>query len=168
MADRRSIAGALAAQQRMREIEEYNRIMATPDPPGYAELPNTQVMRSSPRVFDAYLEGSRMPEDPSIRAHRMQGRQGNIDLNTRPMVYGPDGNISTVRSMSFRDNNGLEVLVPTVSDDGRIMSRDEAINQYLASGQHLGKFNDPGAADAYAQQLHEDQYRQYFNGIGAF
>jgi len=80
---------------------------------------------------------------------------GNINLYRRPKVLNPDGSISTVRSMSFEDN-GKEVLVPTVSDDGRILSDDEAIENYYKTGQHLGIFADPDSATAFAEQLHND------------
>src|SRR5262249_49038625 len=63
---------------------------------------------------------------------------------------------STVRSASF-NIDGQEVLLPTVSDDGRIMTNDEAIAQYKKTGQHLGKFATPEEATAYAEQLHNDQ-----------
>jgi hypothetical protein len=85
---------------------------------------------------------------------------GNIDLNNRPQVRNPDGSVSTVRSSSF-NFGGREVLLPTVSDDGRLLSDDEAVDLYRRSGRHLGHFSTPDAADAYAQQLHLDQERQY-------
>lgn len=85
---------------------------------------------------------------------------GNIDLSVRPVVRNADGSISTVRSMSF-EVNGKEVLVPTVSDDGRIMSAEEAINMFRKTGRHLGIFNSPEAATAYAERLHQDQERMY-------
>ncbi|KAF1041782.1 hypothetical protein [Xylophilus sp.] len=86
--------------------------------------------------------------------------RGNINLNNRPVVKNSDGTISTVRSMSFEEDD-REVLVPTVSDDGRIMSDDEAIQTYRKTGRHLGKFNNPQDADRYAEQLHLQQEAQY-------
>lgn len=84
---------------------------------------------------------------------------GNVDLTNRPDVANADGTHSSVRSMSFEEG-GQEILVPTVSEDGRIMSDDEAIAQYHKTGRHLGKFRSPREATAYASRLHDQQEAQ--------
>jgi hypothetical protein len=88
---------------------------------------------------------------------------GNIDLAKRPVVKNKDGSISTVRSMSINED-GKEVLIPTVSNEGKILSDEDAVRYYRRTGQHLGMFETPDAADAYAQALHEQQAAYYGAG----
>jgi len=102
--------------------------------------------------------GSAAPSQPASPQGQLTA--GNIDLGARPVVANPDGSYSTVRSISV-DDNGKTVLIPTVSDDGRIMSNQDAIQQYLHSGRHLGMFDSQANADTYGEQLHEDQARRY-------
>lgn len=92
------------------------------------------------------------PDDGLIEA-------GNIDLATRPRVRNADGTTSTVRSISA-NYGGQEVLVPTVSDDGRVLSDEEALQAFEKTGRHLGKFKSPEAATAYAKRLHDQQAQQ--------
>jgi hypothetical protein len=85
----------------------------------------------------------------------------NINLYNRPTVHNPDGSISSVRTMTFEED-GKSVAIPTVSDDGRILSPAEAIALYRKTGKHLGKFAVTGVtpwqfSDAFAELLH-DQY----------
>jgi hypothetical protein len=80
---------------------------------------------------------------------------GNIDLYARPKVKNTDGSISTVRSLGV-NIDGKEVLIPTVSDDGKILSDEEAIEVYKKTGRHLGKFGSVAASNRYAEQLHND------------
>ncbi|HCN9209946.1 TPA: DNA transfer protein [Escherichia coli] len=89
--------------------------------------------------------------------------KGNIDIHNRPVVKNYDGSISTVRSMST-NIDGREVLIPTVSDDGRIMSDDEAIDSFMRTGKHLGMFDNPDDATAYAESLHNQQADEYLPG----
>lgn len=90
-----------------------------------------------------------------------QVEEGNIDLEHRPILKNSDGSISTVRSMSFGDDQGNEVLVPTVGPKGEDWAPDEAVRNYYKTGQHLGKFKTPEAADRYAQVLHKKQEKRY-------
>lgn len=104
--------------------------------------------------------------------------QGNLPIWTRPTVQNADGSHSSELSFS-REDNGKEVLVPSIVN-GRFLTpdgkepplgyhdktgkyhptpqektmQDRAWDHYKKTGQHLGKFDNPDDADAYADKLH--------------
>lgn len=87
------------------------------------------------------------------------GTVGNIDLDNRIVVVNHDGGFSTELSFST-EIDGVEVLLPTVVD-GSIVSEDEAVEHYLATGEHLGMFSCWQLAEAYAEALHLRQEVRY-------
>lgn len=93
-------------------------------------------------------------------------KPGNIDLAARPKVRNADGSVSTVRSMSA-NIDGMEVLIPTVSDDGRLLSDSDAIALYKRTGRHLGMFRTPDEATGYAQDLHKQQEAMYTGAVSS-
>src|SRR3990167_6026618 len=81
---------------------------------------------------------------------------GNVDLYAQPKVKNPDGTTSTVDSSSY-NIDGREVLLPSVTPDGRhLKTADDILAEYRKTGRHLGMFDTPAAATAYASQLHDD------------
>lgn len=81
---------------------------------------------------------------------------GNIDLYAQPKVMNPDGSTSTVDSSSY-NIDGVEVLLPSVTPDGRhLKGADAIVDEYRRTGRHLGMFPDVPSAKAFAEQLHND------------
>lgn len=127
-----------------------------------AAPPNVTIDPSLPPEIQADIRANPQKWEAASTRGQATGQiePGNIDLNSRPIVRNPDGSISTVRSMSV-NIDGQEVLIPTVSDDGRVLSDQDAIAEYQRTGRHLGKFSSPEAATRYAEQLHQSQAAQY-------
>jgi hypothetical protein len=71
------------------------------------------------------------------------------------VVKNSDGSTSTVRTISFQDDNGDQVLIPTVHPKGYIMSDKEAIERYYNTNEHYGKFPTVEEANKAAQKLHQ-------------
>lgn len=82
--------------------------------------------------------------------------EGNLDLTRRPRVANPDGGTSTVFSMSA-EFDGRIFLLPRVSEDGRLMSEKEAVEEFKRTKRHLGIFNTEDTAKKYSDLLHNEQ-----------
>ena len=87
------------------------------------------------------------------------GAPGNIDLDNRVVVANPDGSISTELSFSV-EFDGLEVLLPQVVS-GTTVSQEEAVEHFMSTGKHLGKFFCWQCSDVYAELLHIRQQQRY-------
>ena len=115
-------------------------------------------------LLEAYK--AKAARDNKINSVGQYGK-GNIDLYNRPQYRQPDGSVSTVRSMSFGDENGQEILVPTIANDdyGRPyqMTDRQAIDRYYDTGEYLGKFNSIHDANNYGDLLHQQQEQLYSN-----
>ena len=94
---------------------------------------------------------------------------GNIDLTDRPIYHNQDGSYSTVDSFST-NIDGREVLLPTIGRDAQgnavRWTEDEAIQNYLKTGENLGVFKTPQQANIYARWLHNQQADYYIQNRG--
>ena len=124
----------------------------------------------APDLPPAALGGSAPKQPQALPAGMVE--QGNINLNGRPVVKNNDGTVSTEYSTSFGDEDGHEILVPTVvkgkfltpdgkkpqegSDAEKAMFK-AAQQHYEDTGENLGKFDNPDHADAYADIVHSRQ-----------
>lgn len=78
--------------------------------------------------------------------------EGNINLENRPKVYNKNGDYETVKTITS-EIDGKTVLLPTIIN-GKEVSKKEAVNHYLKTGEHLGVFKNQEQADKYDEQLH--------------
>ena len=107
------------------------------------------------------IQNNFLPTREGLKQQNQYFGKGNIDLNNRKIAKNEDGSISTVRSMSFYDDKEKkEILVPTVIN-GKVVSDDEAIDHYYNTGEYLGKFDTVKEANQYAENLHNEQEKQY-------
>jgi hypothetical protein len=123
---------------------------------GAGNIPKTREPDVPPYGFALY-QPRVIPDN--IKDEDWPDELGNIDVAARPKFQNDDGSISTERSFSV-NLDGQEVLLPQIiadEDTARLVTKEEAIEHYKRTGEHLGKFNDVDKANRYAQKLHEWQ-----------
>jgi hypothetical protein len=85
---------------------------------------------------------------------RLSFEEPTVDASGLPSIQLPDGSMARVRPITF-EHNDMNVVIPTVTEAGELLSDSQAIDKYLSSNWHLGKFGDPGAAQRYVDILKE-------------
>lgn len=123
---------------------------------------NRQIAQANLTDREKYIRDAleRAGIDSVVKAVQGMLEEGNIDLTKRPQVRNADGSVSTVRSISV-EVDGKVALIPTVSDDGKVMSDEQAVAQFQRTGKHLGMFSTEEAAEQYAEALHKQQEKFY-------
>jgi len=89
-------------------------------------------------------------------------KTGNINVNAMPIARNPDGSIVPMKTKSF-NIDGVEVLVPTTTPEGKQLSDEEAQKRYKDTGEHLGMFNNAKEAATYAKELSAQQAALHAN-----
>lgn len=86
---------------------------------------------------------------------------GNLDPWHRKRLENGNGTYSTTLSFGIGTDKGETVIPQVVA--GKLLTKRQAIAHFNKTGQNLGSFATPEAADAYAQALHNAQ-AAYING----
>lgn len=144
-----------------RPIEEafpVPAMAATPPAP-----PKEEGILSTPLSLQEEKSAAHAKAEKVIASHKApvetkvpgQLEAGNIDVSKIIPVNNKDGSKSTVKTISV-DIDGQEVLIPTVIG-GKVVSEEKAIETYLRTGNHLGKFKTEKDANAFAKKLHEKE-----------
>lgn len=122
---------------------------------GEADEAKTRIL-TDPAGVNADLKPRPRYVAPGLEQSPGLVEKGNIDLSARPRVKNEDGTTSTIRSISV-NIDGKEVLLPTIADDGRRLTNEQAVQQYRETGKHLGIFDTPANATDYAKKLSDLQ-----------
>ena len=84
-------------------------------------------------------------------------KYGNINMLTRPRVQNADGTISTIKPIGIRfpdpDGTLRHVLIPTIADNGSVMSKDAATLLFRKNEKHLGIFSTKLDLSRYSRML---------------
>lgn len=139
-----------------RALASYDAARPEAAPPAQAQGETAAAPSSYAQTAQDYMREAGIRPTPAADNAYGAVEPGNIDLSKRPRVRNKDGTISTVRSMGV-NMDGKEYLIPTVSDDGRVMSDKEAVDTFRKTGRHLGAYDSVESSNAAAEAIHRDQ-----------
>lgn len=123
----------------------------------------------------AAIDNSQLPDGFTLDAPAQPKRQarsggpaglvqpGNVNLTGRPVLHNADGTISSEKSFSIGTDKG-ETLLPLIVN-GKELTQQQAIDHYRQTGEHMGIFDTPENADAYATQVHNRPLTQAGNPV---
>ena len=84
---------------------------------------------------------------------------GNMDTTSRKPIKLSNGEIELFKPMAFR-NSGKVIVVPMITDGGKLLTESGAINKYFETGMHLGIFNNMTDAKRLIEELEEQRFKE--------
>ena len=137
-------------------IDNYKRLRTTKD-----ILKEFEYMRIDDNIRKKHYDNKK------TNNYALNGtlfERGNIDPTERPIVINKDGSIETVYSMTS-EFDGIYYVIPTILRDsngnGYRATPEEAVQEFLKTGKHMGAFIDQINANSYAIAYHEEQEKFY-------
>ena len=112
---------------------------------------------------------SRRPEYPTAESVGISPANviefGNINLGLRPIVKLKNGSIATIASITITETNSdgskVQILIPTISDDGEQLKDKDAILLFRQTNRHLGIFASIKDASKYGKALSAQESAKY-------
>lgn len=113
---------------------------------------------SGPQSWNKWLKGG------TIRKAVADVEEPTIDLEKEnrpevPIEGGDEGEIGTIYSQSFEEEDGVIRLAPTIVD-GKQLDPSDAYGISRRTGRHLGRYSSEPLATQAAQEMHLDEERR--------
>lgn len=83
----------------------------------------------------------------------------SINTASRKPIKLSNGEIELFKPMAFR-NSGKVVVVPMITDGGKLLTESGSINKYFETGMHLGIFDNMVEAKMRIEELEKQKYKE--------
>lgn len=98
-----------------------------------------------------------IPEDPAPEGLAVPG---NVNMAARKVFVGEDRKAKILMPITVPVVGGQYAVVPSVDEDGTVLTKYQAISKYMETKQHLGVFETEEAARDYAGKIQSSQMWQ--------